>query len=147
MKRAGPKPHLVLTCMGVCLVKLYCLQPCCHCGSVSEAAASQELRHPWEPLLVILLLCHCSLDPPLPPAPSHTPVGPDCCSFLCLLSIKSASFWPSRAPNHTPVPRLGLRIIIADCPAANTCPLTLISRNFMPQGDGGELTNKMLQVL
>lgn len=50
-----------------------------------------------------------------------------------------------------PVPRLALRIIIADCtpvcPAANTCLLTLISRNFMSPGDGCECANKMLQVL
>lgn len=33
------------------------------------------------------------------------------------------------------------------CPATNTCLLTLMTRNLVSPGDGGEYTNKMLQVL
>lgn len=128
--------------------------------SISEAAASEKHRHPpeppWQHLLVILLTSHRLLDPPVPQHhPALDPAEP-CLLLSCLLSTQGAqcSHVPGTKQSYKPhpVPGLGLRIVIADCnisvcPAADTCLLTLINRNFMSPGDGCEYTKKMLQVL
>lgn len=130
---------------------------------ISEAATSQRLRHPseprWQHLLVILPFSHCLLDPPLPPAPPYT--WHSCGSWLLissvLFSIKAAQCLhvPETKQNYRSHPQCQgwllesslLTALISVCPAANTCPLTLISRNFMSPGDGCECANKRLQVL
>lgn len=155
MKRAGPKPHLVLTGMGVCLLKPYCLQPCCHYERVYQKQLHHKSpdtlqSHPgniswsfcFSPIACWIYYClqhHPTLD---------TPVGPDCCSLLCLFSIKRAQCLcvPETKQSYRSQSSL-LTAHISVFPAANTCLLTLISRNFMSPGDGCEYTNKMLQVL
>lgn len=130
---------------------------------ISEAAASQRLRHPseppWQHLLVILPFSHCLLDPPLPPAPLYTRHSYG--SWLLISSvffiIKGAQCLhvPETKQSYKSHPQCQgwllesslLTALISVCPAANTCLLTLISRNFMSPDDECECANKMLQVL
>lgn len=127
MKRAGPKPPLFLPCMGVCLLKPYCLQPWCHCER--QDFRSSHITKAQAPFRATLA------TPPGHPAFLPLLTGSTSASSTTLHStllwVLTADFFcvfhhqrgpvPPRAWDQAelqitpPVPRLALRIIVADC--------------------------------
>lgn len=153
VKRAGPNPHLVLTwvCMFsktllfATLLSLFQKQlhhkssdnPQSHPGSTSWSSCLSPIaswvHHRSQHLPALLWVLPAVLFSVQQQKCLHVPG-----TKQSYKSHPQCQGWLSESPltAHTCV-----------CPATNTCLLTLMTRNLVSPGDGGEYTNKMLQVL